>query len=412
MKYRARLYEEKVIKLAGLFKVIFLVGARQVGKSSLLQHLFPDLKCFVFDPVQDLYGVRSQPDRFLQDFPGVLILDEVQFVPQLLPSIKRQVDLSDLKGQYFLTGSQQVSILKTVSESMAGRVAILQIGGMSPQEMYDHFDLKQNWFLKYLKDPVNFFQDKFSKINHLPSRLQVIWRGNMPGVLDLPNEFLPTYFSSYVQTYVERDVRLLENIQDLSEFGRFVALLAALTAQEINFSQLGREIGIAPQTAQKWLNLLVHTYQWSELPAFSSNSIKRLSSKPKGIMSDTGLACYLQRISSPEALAVSPLQGAMFESYCFNMIKSFCSALPLMPNFYHWRTLAGAEVDLIVELDGKFYPIEIKSATNITRADIRGIEAFRATYPHLNIQTGLIIYTGQEVYHVTSDIVAVPWDLQ
>jgi len=359
-----------------------------------------------------LYSIRNDPDRFLQDFPGILILDEVQFVPQILPSITRKVDLCNQPGQYFLTGSQQVSILKTVSESMAGRVAILQIGGMTPQEMYDCFDENQNWFLKYLKDPDNFFRDKLAKINNLPARLQVILRGNMPGIIDFPNDVLPTYFSSYVQTYVERDIRLLENIQDLAEFGKFVALLAALTAQEINFSQLGREVGISPQTAQKWLNLLVHTYQWSELPAFSINSIKRLSSKPKGIMSDTGLACYLQRISSPEALAVHPLQGAMFESYCFNMIKSFCSTLSLMPNFYHWRTLAGAEVDLIIELDGKYYPIEIKSATNITRADIRGIEAFRATYAHLNIQTGLIIYAGEEVYYVTSDIIAVPWDLQ
>jgi predicted AAA+ superfamily ATPase len=411
MKYRKRLYEAKIKKLSQLFKVLFLVGARQVGKSSLLSHLFPEIKCFVFDPVQDLYNVRKAPDLFLENFQPPLILDEVQFIPQVLPSIKRKVDLTTSAGQYFLTGSQQISILKSVSESMAGRVAILQIDGMTPQEMYDEFNPETNWFLKYLSQPNSFFKEDFGKIKNLPPRLTAIWRGNMPGIIDLPSDILPTYFSSYIQTYVERDIRLLENIQDLAQFGTFVALIAALTAQEINFSELGREIGISPLTARKWLQLLTHTYQWTELRAFSMNSIKRLSSKPKGIMSDTGLACYLQRISSPEALAISPLRGPIFESYCFNMIKALCGALNLMPNFYHWRTLAGAEVDIIVELDGKFYPIEIKSAASVGKNDTKGLEAFKATYPDLNIQTSLIIYAGTELYRITEDIVAVPWNL-
>lgn len=141
------------------------------------------------------------------------------------------------------------------------------------------------------------------------------------------------------------------------------------------------------------------------------NSIKRISEKPKGIISDTGLACYLQKISSPEALAVSPLQGAIFESYCFNMIKAFCGALTLTPNFYHWRTLAGAEVDIIVELDGKFYPIEVKSTTNITKSDIKGLESFQNSYPKLNIQNAIVIYAGQEIYRVKDNIIAMPWNL-
>jgi predicted AAA+ superfamily ATPase len=175
---------------------------------------------------------------------------------------------------------------------------------------------------------------------------------------------------------------------------------------------LGRELGISPKTAQRWLQLLVHTYQWFELVPFHMNTIKRLSLKPKGVISDTGMACYLQRISSPDALAASPMQGAFFESYCFNMIKGFCGSLSIMPNFYHWRTLAGAEVDIIVELNGTFYPIKVKSAATISKNDIRGIKAFKATYPHLNIAKGVVIYAGDECYRVTEDIVAVPWDLK
>lgn len=412
MKYRKRITENRVKAFAELFKIIFLIGARQVGKSSLFAHLFPDTKTFVFDPVQDIYNVRKNPDLFLKDSGTPLILDKVQFVPELFPSLKRFADLSQNKGQYFLTGSQQISILKTVAESLAGRVVIIPMGIMTPHEMYDEFNEEKNWFLQYIKNPDTFHTKKFTKLKNLPSRLEVIWRGGMPGTIDIPNNALPFYFSSYIQTYVERDVRLLENIQELASFGTFLSLLAALTAQEVNFSELGRELGISSKTAQRWLQLLVHTYQWSELQPFHMNAIKRLSSKPKGIISDTGIACYLQRISSPDALAASPMRGAFFESFCFNMIKGFCSALPIMPNFYHWRTLAGAEVDIIIEVDGKFYPIEVKSATTISKQDVRGIEAFKETYPHLNIAPGVVLYAGDELYRVTEDIIAVPWNLQ
>ncbi len=244
------------------------------------------------------------------------------------------------------------------------------------------------------------------------TRIEAVWKGGMPGIIDLPDNAITSYFSSYVQTYVQRDIRLLENIEDLSNFGRFISLLAALTAQEINFSQLGRELGITPKTAERWLRLLTHTYQWTELQPFHMNSIKRLSLKPKGMITDTGLACYLQRISSPDALAASPMQGAFFETYCFNMIKGFCATLQIMPNFYHWRTLAGAEVDIIIEIDGVFYPIEVKAATTISKNDIRGITAFKETYPHLRIAKGIVIYAGNECYRITEDIIAVPWDLE
>ena len=409
MDYKKRIAENRVQEFAKLFKIIFLVGARQVGKSSLLAHLFPDLKTFVFDPLQDLYNVRQNPDLFLSNFPGPLILDEIQFVPELLPSLKRLSDLSEAKGQYFLTGSQQLSILKSVAESLAGRVVILPLSPMTPHEMYATFEPQKNWFLNYLQNPEK-MSISVERLSGLPRRLEVIWRGGMPGAIGLPQEALPAYFSSYIQTYVERDVRILENIEDFATFGRFLGLLGALTSQEINVSHLGRELGVVPKTAERWLRLLTYTYQWYELPAFHGNAVKRIIMKPKGIISDTGIACFLQRISSPDALGMSLLQGAMFESFCFNMLRGFCSALPMMPNFYHWRTGSGAEVDIIIELNGWLYPIEVKSATNVTGHDARGIMAFRETYPQLNIATGIILYAGDICYPVTEHVIAMPWD--
>jgi predicted AAA+ superfamily ATPase len=283
---------------------------------------------------------------------------------------------------------------------------------MSPQEIYDEFKPQKNWFIKYLKNPDSFFKENFSQIANVPSVYQAIWRGGMPGTIELPNSALFTYFSSYLQTYVERDVRLLDNVNDLAIFGRFVALISALTAQEINFTQLGRDIGIAPATAQRWLNILSYSYQWTTLTAFSNNSVKRVSGKGKGMITDTGFACYLQRISSPEALAGHPMLGSFFETFCFNMLKSFCAALDTEPNFYHWRALDGAEIDLLLEIDGKFFPIEVKCKSSVNKHDARGIMAFRQNYPHLNIQKGIVIYAGSICYPIFEDVIAVPWNLE
>ena len=407
MEYKSRFLEKRVLYLSKHFKLVLLAGARQVGKSSLFAHLFPAMPTFVFDPTQDLYGVRQDPNLFLENFPGPLILDEIQYVPELLSSLKRKVDQSTKKGQYFLTGSQQLSILKTVSESLAGRVAILELHTMTPQEMYG--SINNNWLDRYLIDPHNFQKNFMGLMKNIPTLYEVIWRGGMPGIIEIPHQALADYFSSYMQTYVERDVRLLENIQDIATFGRFFALLGALTAQEINYSQLGREIGISPSTAQRWLNVLRFTYQWHEIWPYHGNTIKRISSKSKGFFSDTGMACYMQRISSPAALAGHPLLGALFETFCFSMIKGLSSALSVAPNFYHFRTAAGAEVDFILERDGNLYPIEIKCKTNLTRHDASGIKSFKETFSHQSIMPGLILYAGKECYWLNEHTIAFPW---
>jgi len=412
MIFKERIAQKRVRDLAKLFKMVLITGARQVGKSSLLAHLFPELRIFVFDPVQDLYGARADPDLFLTNFPGPIILDEIQYVPELLPALKRKVDQSEQHGQYFLTGSQQLSVLKTVSESLAGRVGIIELGPMIPQEQYAIASLTTqttNWLDHYLTDPHTFQKQFRGVMNIAPSLYETVWRGGMPGTIEIPDLSMADYFSSYIQTYVERDVRLLENIQDVATFGRFFALLSALTAQEINFSQLGREIGISPSTAERWLNLLRYTYQWHEVWPYHGNAIKRISSKPKGFLSDTGIACYMQRISSAQALGGNPLLGALFETFCFAMIKGLASDLSVAPYFYHWRTTAGAEVDLVLERDGNLYPIEIKCKTNITGHDIRGIHAFRQTYAQKRIMPGLILYAGSECYWVDGHTIAFPW---
>jgi predicted AAA+ superfamily ATPase len=227
----------------------------------------------------------------------------------------------------------------------------------------------------------------------------------------MPNDVLPDLFRSYVQTYVERDVRQVADVSDQQLFTRFLALCAAITGQEVNHSQLGRELGVTPQTAARWLATLTATYQWTEIPPYHGNTIKRISKRPKGYFVDTGLAAWLQRISSPEALAGHPLQGALFETHVTQDILRSAQLLQTPPRAHHWRSHAGAEVDLVLERDGQFVPVEIKSKTRVTAGDARGIRAFRETYPALRQGTAAIVAAVERVSSLGEDITVIPYDL-
>lgn len=202
----------------------------------------------------------------------------------------------------------------------------------------------------------------------------------------------------------------MADVADWQEFGRFVRLAAALTAQEINHSQLARELGLSPQTAARWLATLRGTFQWYEIPAYHGNTIKRISAKPKGHLADTGLACRLQAVSTPGALSGHPLAGAIFESAVAAEIHKLAGSLSTRPNMYHWRSHGGAEVDIVLERDGTLFPIEVKLSSHISRQDARGIEAFRATYPAVKIAPGLVIAPTQRLERVSENAHCLPWD--
>lgn len=410
IEYRPRHIEKQLIEFRKSFKVILVTGARQVGKSTLIKHVFPEMKAIVFDPLEDLFGARRDPDLFLDNFPSPLILDEIQFAPELLPALKRRVDQSDLPGQYILTGSQNLSMLQTVAESMAGRVGILQLEAMTPLELAGRGD-QEPWLMSYLQAPDSlekYFSGVLDELEPLP---RCLWRGSMPGLLDLPDPMVPAFLQSYIQTYIERDIRTMGDIRNLSDFRRFLGLNAALSSQEINDSQIGREIGITPTTARKWRDLLSYSYQWLEIAPYFGNSIKRVSGKRKGIVRDTGIACTLQRLSTPDALPVSPLFGALFETWVLNHIHQQFASLSPAPVAYHWRSAGGAEVDIVLEYNGCLYPIEVKCKSMPNGHDTRGLRAFRETYERDNVMRALIIHGGKEIFRLDGHTLAIPWNV-
>jgi hypothetical protein len=409
--YRERILTGKLLKLAEAFPVVVVSGARQVGKTTLLRHVFPKHDYAVFDPSIDLENARGEPDLFLRNHPPPVVLDEIQYAPELVSAVKRQVDASGSRpGMYLMSGSQHWQVLRSLAESLAGRVAFLDLRGFSLQELAPA-GASPGWLARWLKDPHAFLDEaKQANVQFTGALWDWLWRGFLPRVNELDQELVPEFWTGYHRTYVERDARLMADVDDWQQFGMFLRLVAALTAQEINYRQLGREIGMSPQTARRWLKVLDGTFQWFEVPAFQGNLVKRVSSKPKGYLADTGLVCHHAQISSPKALGGHPLLGPLFETAMVNEILKQAGTLPGRTGFHHWRSAGGAEVDLLVERDGVLYPFEIKLTANPSGYDISGLTAFRRAHRDLRIGTAAILCAVERPRWIAEDTVAIPWN--
>jgi predicted AAA+ superfamily ATPase len=404
-RYQPRFIEKRLVELWSHFPIVAVLGARQVGKSTLVRHVLDKkIKTVVFDPVQDVGGARHDPDLFLQNNPPPLFLDEIQYAPELPAALKRRVDAYPSVGQYIISGSQNLMVLRGISESLAGRVAILNLPPMGYAELQHQSeagDTLSQWVRG--QNPVA------SAKTPPPPWPPAVWRGGYPGLLALPDNLVQTYLDSYVRTYIERDIRTVSAVGDLQHFGRFFGLLAAHTACEVNPSELGRELGIDRKTAKHWLSIAEATYQWVEIAAFTRNPAKRVSGKNKGFMTDTGLICLHQRIPDPDMIPNHPLYGRLIETWVVMEIFKRIQVWPTRPALWHFHAHGGAEVDLILEWGGRLFPIEIKAKTHPARADARGITAFRAAYPALDIAPGLIVSAVAEPERLAPDLFAIPW---
>lgn len=410
-KYYERQITAKIQKLILHFPCVVIIGARQVGKSTLLKKLFPDYNYVLFDPVEDVENARQDPDFFLNNRPSPLILDEIQYAPELVAAIKKRIDKDRKPGQFILTGSQQWGIMNNLSESLAGRAMILELEPLAIGEIANN-PPEEPWLERYLDNPVQFVTTKNERLQLPLIPYEHIWRGLFPDAVNLPKDIVVDFHSSYQKTYVERDVRLLANIGDLQQFTRFVRLIAALTAQEINYNEVGRELGIDGSTAKRWLNILRETFEWHEIPAYSKNAIKKISSKPKGYFADTGQVCFSQAIAKPNNLASHPLWGAIFENFVVNEIRKQCNWMSSAPNIFHWRSYSGAECDLILEYNGKYFPIVIKTKSHPTKNTTSGIKAFKKCYPKLDVPMSLVICFTEQIFPIEEGIYALPWNIR
>lgn len=405
--------------LFAAFPVVVVTGARQVGKTTLLRQVFPALDYVVFDASLDLEQARSEPALFLKNHPAPVVLDEIQYAPELVASIKRAVDANQARpGQFLLTGSQQWQVMHALAESLAGRVAFVELAGLSLSELAHEQPQAASslWLSRWMSAQQagaqqGFAADVRTAPNYGGGLPEWLWRGFMPRAQTLELALVNDFWQGYHRTYIERDARLAGEVGDWHDFGRFVRLMSALTAQEINHSQLGREIGITPKTAQRWLRMMQATFQWFELPPFFANRIKRVSKSPKGYLLDTGMACHFAAISSPQGLASHPLFGALFETAMVCELRKTLALMGGSANLYHWRASTGAEVDCIIERDGWLHPIEIKLTAQPTRKQTLGLQAFRKAHPDQRIGHGLMLCAVDQPRWISEDVLALPWNL-
>lgn len=367
--YHPRTIEKSINDIIGHFPVLMITGARQVGKTTMLKHLAGDARRYVtLDDPLVLSLAREDPSLFMQRFSGPLLIDEIQYAPQLLPYIKMAVDQDRKPGLFWLTGSQQFHLMKNISESLAGRVGILSLLGLSRWELSGQGQGRP----AFLPDTKMFSK---SHLNESPLTLQelyrLIWRGSFPAVALDGDMNRDQFFSSYVQTYLQRDVRDLAQVGDEMAFLRFLRASAARTGQLLNIADLSRDAGVSPVTGKKWLSILEASGLVYLLEPYFTNVTKRMVKAPKLYFLDTGLAAYLTEWSSPETLEAGAMSGAIFETWTMaELLKSWLGN-GLRPPFYYYRDKDQKEIDLLIIQDGTVYPLECKKTASPDKNDVR-----------------------------------------
>lgn len=371
--YSSRTIEKAIIEASGQFPVILVTGARQVGKTTLLRHLGgPEHTYVTLDDPLVLSLAKQDPALFMQRFPGPVLIDEIQYAPELLPYIKMSVDANRKPGQFWLTGSQQFQLMKNVSESLAGRVGIMQLLGLSRQEVSGH-GLDQKPFLP---DNSSFQNLKCDSLT-LHSLYTAIWRGSFPSLAldDKMNRDL--FLSSYVQTYLQRDVRDLAQVGDEMAFLRFLRAAAARTGQLLNMAEMARDADVAPNTAKKWLSILQASGLVYLLEPYFNNVTKRMVKSPKLYFLDTGLASYLTEWSSPETLEAGAMSGTILETWILAELLKGWWHNGLRAPFYYYRDTDQKEIDLLIVQDGTVYPLEFKKTASPDKNAIRSFSVLQ-----------------------------------
>ena len=363
--YIKRVIEKTIKKMVNEFPVIVISGARQVGKLTMLQMIKEDNMNYVTLYDLDARNLAlSDPKYFLEQYSYPLLIDEIQYAPNLLPYIKMIVDdekfkalknNTEVKSLFWLTGSQQFKVMKDVSESLAGRVGVLNLYSLSNSEIKGYEGLLFTPKLDELK--------KNENIVHCDSKeiFERIYNGGMPSIATGAIE-RNNYFSSYINTYIERDVKQLLNVGKTIEFYNFMQYIAVRTAQELNYSTIAKEIGVDSKTIKNWISILESSGIIYLLQPFSSNLSNRIIKAPKLYFMDTGLCSYLAKYPNPETLEIGALSGAIFETFVVSEIIKNITSHGLDPkmNLYYYRDKDQKEVDLLYIEGDTIYPIEIK----------------------------------------------------
>ena len=416
MEYIKRSIENVIERSAETFKAVLVTGARQTGKSTLLSRLYPDVKMITFDDPFMEDQAKNNPEMFMMLNEPPVFLDEIQYVPSLFRYIKMTCDKSDEKGQFFLSGSQPFKLMDMVSDSMAGRIAVIELAPLSLREiMGSSFTGPFLPTLEYIKERKDDAQNPGNIWN-------TIHRGGYPGLQDSSVDW-SMYFASYIKTYLERDVRELAAVQDLDAFRKFMIACAARTGQMLNYSNIADEVGKDSVTIKKWISILEASGIIYVLEPFSSSVLKRAIKTPKLYFRDTGLAAYLTRWLSPETLANGAMSGAFFETFVISeILKSYSNCgldYRYFVSYYRGKDKRKvkkdgnvisqeAEIDFIIEKDGILYPVEIKQASNVS-ADMTSAFQVLDNIPDKKRGTGAVVCMCPSPGALRDNVLQIPY---
>ena len=417
--YIKRSVENKLEQLSKSFPVIMITGSRQVGKTTLLNNLQKQSKSEINYVSLDNLSVRAlakeEPELFLERYKAPLIIDEFQYAPDLLSYIKIIVDekkqehLENEKvqsmGLYYLTGSQVFHTMKSVSESLAGRVGILELYPLSNREIENK---NEDFFLPIYESLEN--KEKTKRLD-VDKVYEKILKGSYPELYSNPNIEPRDFFESYIKTYIERDIRELINVKDETKFLKFIESVAVRTGQELNINDISNSIEINNMTAQNWLSILVSTGLVYLLQPYSNNNISRIVKRPKLYFMDTGLACYLAGYMDSITLEKSAFNGAIFEIYVITeIIKSFANAgLDSRKYLYYYRDNNGKEIDLLIIYNNTVYPLEIKKSFNPGKQAIKNFDVVNNF--GLEIGNGGVICLAKDLFPLDKNNNLIPLEL-
>ena len=387
---------EFVLAAAAQNPVVTLMGPRQSGKTTLCRALFPDHEYLSLE-APDVRSQAIEDPRGLLSSGGDLIIDEVQRAPDLLSYIQVIVDETPRPGRFILTGSQNLLLMKSVSQTLAGRTALMRLLPFSFRETLGMtpFDLAKG-------------VPSGSPLAPGAERWDTLFKGFYPRIHDRGLS-ATDWLGDYFRTYVERDLREVIEVSDLRSFERFVRLAAANTARELNLSRMASDVGIGQQTARRWLTALEIGFLAVTLPPHHANFRKRLRKRPRLHFLDTGLICYLLGIANAQTLAQHPLRGSIFESFVISeLIKNFTNRR-LDPPLYFWRDATGHEIDVLIDLGGQLIPVEVKSGETVPADAVRNL-AWWTGIPENPASGGLLIHGGSRRFQLKGFDV-LPWFL-